>query len=86
MVRIFVALPFKLLTLVITNLGTIANPSHLSLLVSHHRKYCRFHAVIKQGKSFHHIYYIKFNVGALWNVSDAEEKPLIVSFGIYIVL
>jgi len=42
--------------------------------------------MVKKTKSLNHIDQIESNICALWNALHAEEKPLIISFGIDVVL
>ncbi len=75
-----------LATLLITNFRPLTDPSNSSLFKSHHWKHGRPHSSLKQRMFFCHIYKIDLNSCTLGHITNTKKKPLIISFGIDIIL
>ena len=73
-------------TLLVGHLGPLSHPSNLPLLEPHHRKHSRLHAILKQRKLFGHVDDVELESGAFGGIADAEEEPLVVAFGVDVVL
>ena len=78
--------PSQLTALPIVHLRPVSDPPHLPFLILHHREDSRFHAVIEEGVSFGHVDYVEFDCCPLGYVPCTEEEPLVVAFGVYVVL
>ena len=85
-VRLSAGLLLQLVTPLISYFGTISYPAYLSFLKLYHWENGWFHAILKKRILFGHVDYIELKVCSLGYVADTEEKPLVVAFGIYVIL
>jgi hypothetical protein len=58
----------------------------VSFLIFHHREDGGFHAVVEKRVAFGHVDDVEFHIGSFGDISSAEEEPLVVAFGVYVVL
>ena len=85
-VRILTGLLPMILWLLVRNFLSLTQPTYLPFLISHHRKYCWFHAVIKQWLAFGHVHYVELYCAVFNHVPHAEKKPLCVTLCVYVIL
>lgn len=76
----------KFIILVIADLRPFSDPTYFPLLVANHGKHIRLHPQIEKGVLFTQINNVNFQREAFGNIFDHKEKPLVISFRIYIVL
>lgn len=86
MIRILTRLFADLCVLSIAYFSPISDPPNISFFMFNHRENCWLHAIFKQGEFFWHINKVKFNIRPFWYVSYTKEEPLIIAFGVNVVL
>lgn len=70
----------------IVYLWPLSNPADFSFFIPYHREYIGLHSRIEKWMLFIEINYIDLDSETFGYILDHKEKPLIVSFGINIIL
>ena len=85
-VGLIVGRSFDFVILIVGDFHSFTNPPYFSLFKPAHWENIRFHAQIKKGMLFGEVHDIELDGHTLGDIPNVEEKPLVVSFCVDVVL